>query len=102
MPAQVRQQGPTGVDAYDFHEQLEHDLRRLPEREREVVTMLLDGASHQATADKLGITVRTVGNILWRLQQQHAFAALDGPDGAERGGGKEPLQEKSELLSDDA
>jgi DNA-directed RNA polymerase specialized sigma24 family protein len=73
----VVQDGPSPEHACDFLDELEHDLQRLPERARQAVVMLLEGASHAAVAARLGITVRTVSTIIDRLRKEHAFAALE-------------------------
>jgi RNA polymerase sigma factor (sigma-70 family) len=77
LPAEILQDGPSAEHVIDFLDELEHDLSRLPDRERRMVTLLLDGEPHTVVAAALGITVRTVWNILDRLRRQHAFAALD-------------------------
>ena len=84
LPAELPERGPSCEQDVDFRDELEHDLRRLSPRERVTVIMRLDGATHAEVAAELGVTVRTVWNILAQIRQRHALSALEGLPGGKR------------------
>ncbi len=72
---QVRQKGNSAEQDFNCLEEFEHDLELLSIRDRCVVVLRFHGSSNLDIAFAMGITERSVRNILRRLDGRHVLAS---------------------------